>query len=185
MNTRARKRAGLYAGLAAAGLTLAAPWRVGVVLGNSMSPSLRNGSFYLLDRSKEAKEIRPGDVVVFRRGGVNYIKRVIAVGGDQVYVTTTPSSGRDELVMDWQLRQMRRVFAHAERRYCVKIVARKVPPGTCYVVGDHITDSVDSRELGPIPMELIIGKLVDAPEQTPDLDHLAVVTGRDPQSQKS
>jgi signal peptidase I len=150
-----------------------------------MSPSLRNGSFYLLDQSAGKKEIHSGDVVVFRCGGVNYIKRVVAVGGDQVYVTTTPSSGSDELVMDWQLNRMRRFFAQPERRFCVKMVARKVPPGTCYVVGDHITDSVDSRELGPIPVELIIGKLVDAPEPTPYLDHLAVIAGEDPQIQKS
>jgi signal peptidase I len=140
-----------------------------------MSPSLRNGSIYLFNRNKDAEPLQLGDVVIFRREGVNYIKRVIALGGDQVYVTTIPSSGHDELVMDWQLNGMRRAFSHPER-FSVKVVARKVPPGYCYVVGDHISASVDSRELGPISTDLILGKLIGPPEPTPELDHLAVVS---------
>jgi signal peptidase I len=174
MDTRLNLRKNLYGCLALCALFVALPLRIGVVLGNSMSPSLRNGSIYLLNRGEKADKIQSGDVVVFRRNGVNYIKRVVAVGGERVYVTTIPSSGRDELVMDWQLGLMRRAFAHPDRT-SVKVIARKVPPGYCYVVGDHMSASVDSRDLGPIPTEFILGKLIAAPEPTPELDHLAVV----------
>jgi len=184
MRIRPRLRIGLGVGLTLSAICLALPLRLGVVIGNSMSPSLRNGSVYLLNRSENAAEIRTGDVVVFRRQGVNYIKRVVAVGGEQVYVTTIPSSGRDELVMDWQLGLMRRAFAHPER-CSMKVIARKVPPGYCYVVGDHIAASIDSRDMGPIPTEFILGKLIAAPAPSPELDHVAVVNSARLFGQKS
>lgn len=175
MNVRSRLGKCLGVGLTLSALCLALPLRFGIVLGNSMSPSLRNGSIYLLNRAEKADAIHTGDVVVFRREGVNYIKRVVAVGGEQIYVTTVPSSGRDELVMDWQLGRMRRAFAHPER-CSVKVIARKVPPGYCYVVGDHVSASIDSRDMGPIPTEFILGKIIAAPAPSPELDHVAVVT---------
>lgn len=184
MNTRLKLRTGLFGCLALSTMCLNMPLRLGVVVGNSMSPSLRNGSMYLLDRTDKPADVRPGDVVVFRRDGVNYIKRVVAVGGDQVYVTTTPGSGQDELVMDWQLGLMKRAFAE-QSRFCVKMVARKVPAGCLYVVGDHMAESVDSRQLGPISTDLIIGKLVDAPAPTTEMSHLAVVNANDTLGQKS
>ena len=184
MHTRSKPRVRLYGFLAASALCLALPLRFGVVVGDSMSPSLRNGSIYLLHRAKNPDSIRTGDVVVFRRYGTNYIKRVVAVGGEQIYVTTIPSSGKDELVMGWQLRGLKRALSHPER-FVTKVVARKVPPGYCYVVGDHISASIDSREMGPIPMDMIVGKLIAAPEPTPELDNLAVVSSTSLSGQKS
>lgn len=174
MNTRTRLGMSLLACCALGALYHSMPVRIGVVVGNSMSPSLRHGSVYLMSQMDRPDEIHSGDVVVFRQEGVNYIKRVIAVGGDEVYVFTTPSSGRDELIMDWQLSRLSRAFSQPGR-YNVKVVARKVPPGYCYVVGDYMTGSIDSRDLGPIPMDQVIGKMIDAPEQVPELDHVAVI----------
>lgn len=184
MHTRSKLRVALGLGLALSVCALAMPIRFGVVVGNSMSPSLRNGNIYLFNRGKEAETLHSGDVVIFRRDGVNYIKRVVALGGDQIYVTTIPSSGRDELVMDWQLNGMRKAFSHPER-FRVKVVARTVPPGYCYVVGDHISASVDSRELGPIPTDLILGKLIGAPVPTSELEHLAVINSNSLAGKKS
>lgn len=173
MRSGSKWRLRLYGLLALSAVCCALPWRFGVVLGDSMSPSLRNGAFYLLNRHHDTNSVQSGDVVVFRREGINYIKRVVAVGGEQVYVTTIPSSGRDELVMDWQLNGMRRAYSHPGR-FPVKVIARRVMPGYCYVVGDHISASVDSRDLGPIPTDLILGKLIDAPVPAAEINHLVV-----------
>jgi signal peptidase I len=113
-------------------------------------------------------------VVVFRKDGLNYIKRVIAVGGDTVYVTTIPSTGREELVMDWEVEKLRRINRFV-RYSAVKLVARRVPQDCCYVVGDHLANSVDSRELGPIGNDAIIGRMVETPPPTAQVGHLAVV----------
>ena len=37
---------------------------------------------------------------------------------------------------------------------------RQVPPGHCWVLGDNIPQSRDSRLFGPLPMALIRGKVV-------------------------
>jgi signal peptidase I len=148
------------------------PYRVGVVVGDSMSPSIKHGSVYFLDREYyRSHPLRRDDVVVFRRDGINYIKRILAVGGDTVYVTTIPSSGQDQLVMDWEVEPLRRVVQRT--RSVLKLVEREVPPGHCYVVGDHILGSVDSRELGPIGNEFILGRLVAVPPAVPVLGHVA------------
>ena len=36
----------------------------------------------------------------------------------------------------------------------------KIPEGHCWVAGDNIPDSRDSRDYGPIPLALIKGKVV-------------------------
>ncbi len=37
---------------------------------------------------------------------------------------------------------------------------RKVPAGHCWVVGDNLPDSRDSRYFGPLPLALIKGKVI-------------------------
>jgi signal peptidase I len=175
MNIRAWIRKGLLPLLVLGIGYQASPYRLGVVLGDSMSPTIKNGSVYFLDRDYyRSHPMRKGEVIVFRRDGINYIKRVLAVGGDSVYVTTVPSSGQDELVMDWELAPLRRLTRHGNHT-ALKLVRRQVPKNHCYVVGDHVEASVDSRDLGPIRNDCILGRLVETPPAVARLDHIAVV----------
>src|SRR5690242_1756336 len=102
-----RARVHLYSGvLALAGLAVS-PFRLGVVCGDSMSPSLRSGEPYLLDqRYYRNHAVRRGDVVVFEHGGEKYIKRVVAVEGDRLHLLhprASEDTSPDAIVMDWQL----------------------------------------------------------------------------------
>src|SRR5438093_2964686 len=56
--------------------------RPGVVMGNSMSPTLRSGEWFLLDTGAY-RDTPPqrGDIVVFRHRSVTYVKRVL--GGEK------------------------------------------------------------------------------------------------------
>ncbi|HEU4752178.1 MAG TPA: signal peptidase I [Armatimonadota bacterium] len=159
--------------LAGLGLLYAAqPYRIGFTLGHSMDPTLRNGQPYLLQRAPVPTRVSPGDVVVFDRGGLTYVKRVLAVPGDTFYVVKF-SDGDESLVMDWQLKRIRGVVRRPVWRDTLKLVRRRVPPGTCYVVGDHLAVSVDSRSFGPIPVESIRGKVLFAPAPRPFFQHVA------------
>jgi signal peptidase I len=174
MNTQLRRRWRLVGALLLLGLVYLAPLRLGIVLGESMSPSMRNGSFYLLDRTaRHSDNLQKGDVVVFAHNGTTYVKRVLALPGDTVYVFTLPGSGRDEFVMDWELEKMQRLASQRKRWYALKVVERRVPDGHFYAVGDHLSNSVDSREFGPVPVEALVGKVVDPPDPQPALNHVA------------
>lgn len=39
-------------------------------------------------------------------------------------------------------------------------MVRQVPKGHCWVVGDNVVASRDSRLFGPLPMALITGKII-------------------------
>jgi len=65
--------------------------------------------------------------------GESVIKRIIGLQGDYVMLNT-PGSGSDTMI--------------------------QVPEGHCWVAGDNLPYSRDSRHFGPMPMALIKGKIV-------------------------
>jgi signal peptidase I len=153
---------------------VAAPYRLGVVVGDSMSPSMKHGDMYLLERTYgDLTNLEAGDVVVFRHNGASYLKRVLAMPGDKVYVLTIPGAGRDEFIMDWELARMRRLTANSRGWYATRLIERRVPEGFFYAVGDHLNSSIDSREFGPIQAQNVMGKLINPPAPLPLLSHVA------------
>lgn len=149
------------------------PYRPGVVCGDSMSPTLKNGAVYVLDKSARARRtIRRGDVVVFRRDGVTYIKRVVGIPGDRMHVVRSFDLEMDELLMSWQVPLMRRVDATRRGARLDRVVERRIPQDFYYVVGDHMTISEDSRSFGPIPVASVLGKMI-APPPLPRMENIA------------
>lgn len=155
--------------LCAAGLALALPasWsqvRLGVVTGRSMEPTLHSGQPFIFQRSVDPGELKRGDVVVVRMGGQMCIKRVYALGSDRFW-SVAPPSRKDSLfglvavgdpVDLWKARFPR--FVYRERR---------VPSRCVFLVGDASAQSVDSRQLGPVPMSQVVGRVIWPQETTP------------------
>jgi type IV secretory pathway protease TraF len=125
------------AGVAAASLAgawLAFPVRV---TSNSMAPYAARGD---LGMAMHAREVRRGDVVVFRFpfGGTGLaIKRAVALAGDCVLA----SDGGPGL----------------DRR---DAACERVPPGSVFVLGDNAGSSIDSRTFGPVPSGEVVGRVV-------------------------
>src|SRR5688500_15395987 len=70
----------MAAGLLGCGV-LKSGLRPGIVVGESMSPTLRAGQWFVLDsRAYEGAQPERGDIVVFRHRGATYIKRVAGIG---------------------------------------------------------------------------------------------------------
>jgi len=148
------------------------PVKLGVVCGDSMSPSMKNGQGYLLDETYyRSHPVHRGDVIVFRRDGLNYIKRVAAGPGDTLYVMR--SNDADDVVMDWALPIIHRMQKDPRFQPTFRIIRRQVPPGSCYVLGDNLNCSVDSRSFGPVALENIRGKVLDAAPPTVQVEHIA------------
>ncbi|KAI9743135.1 MAG: hypothetical protein M1818_003430 [Claussenomyces sp. TS43310] len=85
---------------------------------------------------RRGRGVQVGDVVAFDsvvEPGERVIKRVIGMEGDYV-LRDTPGSGSQHML--------------------------QIPVGHCWVVGDNLPASRDSRIFGPLPMALIKGKII-------------------------
>ena len=161
-------------GVALAFALVLLPLKLGVVRGHSMSPSLHSGAMYLMDRSYfRTHPIKRDEILVFKRNGESYIKRVLAAPGDMVYVLRHKNADSDELVGDWQLPLIRRAMARRPWKDSMKLVAIRLPQDQYYMIGDNVGDSVDSRNFGPINLDQVQGRVLFAPPSIPDLEHFA------------
>ncbi|RKO97078.1 LexA/Signal peptidase, partial [Caulochytrium protostelioides] len=125
-----------------------------MVVGPSMLPTLHmEGDVVLL--SHLAFTPQAGDLVVFKspldpRRFV--VKRVVGVPGDTV------------LHEPWRRLTHNRIELSKIR--CDgppppdALVPLTVPPGTLWVQGDNVANSTDSRHYGPVPIGLVVGRVV-------------------------
>ncbi|WP_220502733.1 signal peptidase I [Microbispora sp. H10885] len=118
------------------------------LVGRSMEPAYRDGDRLLVRRSRRP---RADDVVVFfnplaaagstgRPGRAWMVKRVVAVAGEPVPEEVAAAGER---------------VAGGDGAG-----SPRVPPGHMVVLGDNRGHSLDSRQLGPVPVGLVLGRVV-------------------------
>lgn len=130
------------------------PFKLVVIVGESMMPALRNGQVVLAKR--ESKYNR-GDIVVIRDSESNIIvKRIIFRPGDYYYYII--DSDRFEMIFlsDNSFRKI----LEAKSKYGHAVVEYKLGKKSYFVLGDNLNNSDDSRRFGPISEEDIIYKVV-------------------------
>lgn len=111
-----------------------------------MMPFFRNGDFILGWRFCKLRGLRRYQVIVFRRGKQLYIKRVVALPGEQVEV-------RPDLVLVNGLALVEPYTEHFSRRTGKWDLGQ----GDYFVLGDNRKSSVDSRSFGPIGLDQVLG----------------------------
>jgi signal peptidase I len=139
----------------------------------SMENSLKVGDRILVDRmSYHFHGVRRGDVVVFDgtdtfgrlgngKGETDYVKRVIGLPGDHVVCC---DSHLRITVNGTPLHEER--YLHpgddpSDQRFDIK-----VPPGRLWLMGDHRSDSLDSRAHlgdpggGTVPVDKVVGRVL-------------------------
>jgi signal peptidase I len=133
----------------------------------SMEPTLMHGDVLLADRSERGTAER-GEIVVFDGSGYfapsasggdrHWVKRVIAVGGEQVRCCSPEGA---IMVDDVPLEEpyLPPGTAPSEIEFDLE-----VPEGRMFVLGDNRADSTDSRHLlgapggGMIPVDRVVGE---------------------------
>lgn len=124
-----------------------------VVHGVSMQPTLRDGDRLLLVVYRDPPvRVDRGTAVVFEDdGGRRSVKRVVGVTGDEIAL-------RDG-VLEIDGRPAEEPYLSARRLDGVYTRPVTVPAGSVYLLGDNRTSSVDSRELGPVPLDRLVGRV--------------------------
>jgi signal peptidase I len=131
--------------LIAVRLFVAEPMRVPSA---SMEPTLRPGDHVLISKLAEP---RRGDLVVFANAGDLLLKRLVAVGGDQIGLED------GHLVVNGRTVEEPYVDHHVlEGVYFAPVT---VPSGAVFVLGDNRTGSIDSRAFGPVPRSALVGRV--------------------------
>ncbi|TKA68681.1 hypothetical protein B0A49_09550 [Cryomyces minteri] len=113
-------------------------YSISPIWGYSMIPTLAasGDSVVISKHFRRGRDVEVGDIVSFLhpvKDGEYAMKRVLGMPGDFV-LRDTPGKGEGTMV--------------------------QVPEGHCWVVGDNLFHSRDSRMFGPLPLALIRGKAV-------------------------
>lgn len=119
-----------------------------------MEPRLDNNDRLFINKFVyHFEKIHRGDVVVFhypRDPRKSYIKRVIALPGDNLRITdgTVYLNGAP----------LAEPYVPAKYRDIRSVADEVIPRGEFWVMGDHRSISSDSRDFGPVPRSDIYGK---------------------------
>jgi signal peptidase I len=117
----------------------------------SMAPTLEPGDQALVTKLGGAPD--RGDLVAFHapRTGEVLLKRVVAVGGDNV--------GIEDGVLVVNARRQREAYvADPDAIDSVYFGPVKVAKGSLFMLGDNRANSEDSRDFGAVPADRVIGR---------------------------
>jgi signal peptidase I len=130
-------------------ICLFSPYRVS---GLSMYPAYHPGQIVFTEPYPDAGSAERGDVIVFHSDDLSadLIKRIEGLPGDKVQITEGKLFINGEVVEEG--------FDPMEQAGIAAFPVT-LKEGEFFVLGDNRNDSLDSRELGPVPFVQIKGKV--------------------------
>jgi len=125
--------------------------------GQGMYPALKDGDLCVIFRTPAQKLLgeknRTDDVIAYQTNGKRVFGRVVAVAGDVVMLSDSGSLMVNGITEGGEI-----VFP----TYALGGLGNpnKVTDGNVFVLGDYRINTTDSRQLGPIPLDSVEGKLI-------------------------
>lgn len=123
------------------------------IYGNSMTPTLQDGEIVF---SVKSSDMEPGDIVAFYYNNKILVKRVVCGPGDWIDID------EDGTVYVNQVRLDEPYLDETALGDCNIELPYQVPDGKVFVMGDHRSTSVDSRNtaVGCVAQEQIVGEII-------------------------
>ncbi|MBR0136795.1 MAG: signal peptidase I [Erysipelotrichaceae bacterium] len=123
------------------------------IYGTSMTPTLTEGDYVV---SIKGAALKSGDVIAFYYNNKILVKRVIAVSGDWINIDEDGNVYVNSLPLD-EPYISEKAFGD-----CNIQLPYQVPESRVFVMGDHRSVSIDSRNkaVGCVAEEQIVGKIV-------------------------
>ena len=127
------------------------------VVGDSMNPTLNNEDILFLNKLKyRFKKVKRGDIISLKYADTKYlIKRVIGLPGETVAIQNSQLYINNQLVEESYIED---TLVYKDF-YLKDLGYEKIPEGMYLVLGDNRLNSLDSREIGLIKKEDIIGEV--------------------------
>ena len=129
------------------------PYKLVVVVGRSMLPTLKNGQILL---AKKTNHFERGDIVVVKQEGDIIIKR-IAYLPEEYYYTVLDLKSAEMITIHNEYREM----VSSIKKYGEDAIRENhLAKNSYFVLGDNSAESDDSRRFGPIYKEQILYKVI-------------------------
>lgn len=132
-----------------------------IVEGPSMYPNFFTGERIIVNKILyDIREPKRGEVIVFHSPfDADYIKRVIALPGETVEVRGDTVLVNGKPIEEPYIQNEKDINAQAGTTYNNKdYEPATVPEGHVFVMGDNRPNSQDSRDIGFIPYDKIVGR---------------------------
>jgi signal peptidase I len=121
------------------------------IIGDSMQPAVYGGDYVFISRAASfCGFMENSDVIVFRYGGEDVVKRLIALPGEHIQI----KSGN---VFVNGVKQRENYLPDSYTEGDVDILLKK---GEYFLLGDNRSLSHDSRQIGPVTKSMIKGKVL-------------------------
>ena len=140
--------------VAAAAILVATLWLPGLqTYGSSMTPTLNDGDIIF---SLKTSSFETGDIISFYYNNKILVKRVIASAGDWVDIDSEGNVSVNDIPIEEPY------LSDKALGDCNITLPYQVPDGKVFVMGDHRSTSVDSRNtaVGCVAQEQIVGKIL-------------------------
>ncbi|MBR2521224.1 MAG: signal peptidase I [Oscillospiraceae bacterium] len=121
------------------------------VHGQDMFPAMKDGDLVIAFRLQQ--KYSKGDVVVCEVNGKRIVSRIAANRGDVVDLKDTGSLVVNGTVQGGEI--IYPTYAREPLTY-----PYRVPEDSAFLLGDHRTESTDSRDFGAVPYSQVQGKVI-------------------------